>query len=72
MQEIEPKSNEEKEIRADFGDKLLDRYMAILADPSVFVDEAECHSSEHFIVDRSVSQQPKHDQPNPNLYNLEI
>ena len=45
MQEIEPKTPREKAVKASFGEKLLERYMDILADPATFVYVAECFSA---------------------------
>jgi len=44
--EVEAKSNEDKQIRAEFGMALLGKYMDILQ-PEVFLDVAPCYRSDH-------------------------
>ena len=40
-------SNEDKILKGMYGKKMFDDYMAILDDPSLFLDEMVCFKSNH-------------------------
>lgn len=40
---VQPKTEEELQIKAKHGKALMENYMDILNDPAVWVDKASCH-----------------------------
>ena len=44
---MDPGSQQEKELKAEFGLRLLDRYMRVLEDPNLWLDTAFCWRREH-------------------------